>query len=128
MSRSVWKGPFIDVNLIRRFDELLSHAVERFRIQNKLQVEDLTKKFLREYNVEILNIAKQFSEEEPIEVWSRHSFISPEFLGFSFLVYNGHVFKKIVVKSNMLGRRFGEFAVTKRIGPNIHYPKKKKKK
>lgn len=128
MSRSVWKGPFIDVNLIRRFDELLSHAVERFRIQNKLQVEDLTKKFLKEYNVEILNIAKQFSEEEPIEVWSRRSFISPEFLGFSFLVYNGHVFKKIVVKSNMLGRKFGEFAVTKRIGPNIHYPKKKKKK
>lgn len=128
MSRSVWKGPFIDVNLIRRFDELLFYAIERFRVQNKLKVEDLTKKFLKEYNVEILNIAKQFSEDDPIEVWSRRSFISPEFLGFSFLVYNGHVSKKIVVKSNMLGRKFGEFAVTKRIGPNIHYPKKKKKK
>jgi small subunit ribosomal protein S19 len=128
VSRSVWKGPFIDVNLIRRFDELISHAVERFRIQNKLQAEDLTKKFLKEYSVEILNIAKQFSEEDPIEVWSRRSFVAPEFLGFSFLVYNGRVFKKIVIKNNMLGRKFGEFAVTKRIGPNIHYPKKKKKK
>jgi small subunit ribosomal protein S19 len=89
--------------------------------------DDVIVKILKQNKLEISLIAKQFSEENPIEVWSRRSVISPEFLGFSFLIYNGHIFQKIVVKNNMIGRKFGEFAATKRIGPNIHYPKKKKK-
>jgi small subunit ribosomal protein S19 len=128
MSRSAWKGPFIDLNIVRRFDELLSFSIDYFLVQNKLENVELSKKFLQENSVEILSIAKQFSDEEPIEVWSRRSFISPEFLGFCFLVYNGHVFQRIVVQNNMIGHKFGEFAVTKRIGPNIHIAKKKKKK
>lgn len=127
MSRSVWKSPYIDLNIIKRFDELVTLAVEQFIVQHKLQDEDLTKKFLKQNKVDISYIAKKMSEEEPIEVWSRRSFVSPEFLGFCFLVYNGHVFQKIIVTNNMVGRKFGEFAATKRIGPKIHVQKKKKK-
>lgn len=128
MARSIWKGPYIDLNIVRRFDELLSFSIEHFLVQNKMENDGLTKKFLQENSIEILALAKQFSEEEPIEVWSRRSVISSEFLGFCFLVYNGHVFQKLIIQNNMIGRKFGEFAVTKRIGPNIHLSKKKKKK
>lgn len=128
MARSIWKSPFIDLNIIRRFDELVSLSFEKFLIQQRLQNEPLTKKFLKQHKLDISFIAKKLSEEEPIEVWSRRSYISPEFLGFCFLVYNGHVFQKIIVKNNMVGKKFGEFATTKRIGPNIHIQKKKKSK
>lgn len=128
MARSIWKGFYIDVNIIRRFDELLSLAIHDFLNRHNFNETKLTKHFLKENSLEILLIAKQYTEEEPIEVWSRKSIISPEFLGFSFMIYNGHVFQKVVIKDNMVGRKFGEFATTKRIGSNIHQPKKKKKK
>lgn len=127
MSRSIWKSPYIDLNIIKRFDELLTISVEHFKHQHKLEDEELTKNFLKQNKLDISFIAKKLSEEDPIEVWSRRSYISPEFLGFCFLVYNGHVFQKITVNNNMVGKKFGAFAATKRIGPNIHIQKKKKK-
>jgi small subunit ribosomal protein S19 len=128
MTRSIWKSTYIDVNIVKRFDELIVEAIERFKWESKIGEIEVTKHFLKQNKLEILLIAKQLSEDEPIEVWSRRSCISSEFLGFSFLIYNGHVFRKVVVKNNMIGKKFGEFATTKRIGPKIHEPKKKKKK
>lgn len=128
MTRSFWKSIYIDLNIIKRFDELILEAIEQFKSINKVGENDVTKRFLKQNRLEILLIAKQLSEEEPIEVWSRRSFVSAEFLGFSFLVYNGRTFQKVIVTNNMVGRKFGEFATTKRIGPKIHEPKKKKKK
>lgn len=127
MARSIWKSPYIDLNIIKRFDELLTISVEQYKYQHKLKDEELTRIFLKQNKLDISFIAKKLSEEDPIEVWSRRSYISPEFLGFCFLVYNGHVFQKITVNNNMVGKKFGEFAATKRIGPNIHIQKKKKK-
>jgi small subunit ribosomal protein S19 len=145
MTRSVWKDRFIDVNVIRRFDELLDFATDSFKQQYPDKVEELEAFFqttpilgltemlesedpIYENFLEVLFMAQEMSEEDPIEVWSRRSHISSEFLGFCFLIYNGHVYKKIVVTDNMIGRKFGEFAITKRIGTNIHYPEKNKKK
>lgn len=129
MTRSVWKGPHIDLNIIRRFDELLSISLEQYFEQNNLiKPEIMSRKFLKQHSLEILLIAKQLTADEPIEVWSRRSYISSEFLGFHFLVYNGHVYQKIIVNEDMIGKKFGEFAATKRIGTKIHDVKKKKKK
>lgn len=128
MTRSVWKGPFVDVNVIKRFDEIVGIAFGKFKAHYRFENAYFGKKFLKPYAIEIFDIAKRISEEEPIEVWSRRSFISPEFLGFCFLVYNGHVYKRLVVKEDMVGRKFGEFAVSKRVGTKIHYPTKRKKK
>lgn len=128
MTRSVWKGPFIDVNVVKRFDEIVGVAFKKFRTHYRFENTVFRRKFLKPYAIEIFDIAKKISEEEPIEVWSRRSFISPEFLGFSFLVYNGHVYKRLIVKRDMIGRKFGEFAISKRLGTNIHYPSKRKKK
>lgn len=128
MARSVWKASYVDNNIIRRFDELLLIAVGDFATRFNIEFFLVDRKLLRQNILEISTIAKLLSEEDPIEVWSRGSVILPEFVGFFFLVYNGHVFQKFVVKQDMVGKKFGEFAATKRIGPNIHYPKKKKKK
>jgi len=42
-------------------------------------------------------------------------------------VYTGRTFSSFVVKKPMVGHRFGEFIVTKRLGHSIHKPKKKRK-
>jgi ribosomal protein S19 len=128
MTRSFWKSWHVDVNIIRRFDELVLTSITDFKNRYKIEDVNLSKKLIHQNGLEISSIARSFSEENPIEVWSRNSIILPEFLGFYFLVYNGHIFQKILIKQNMLGKKFGEFAITKRIGPNIHYPKKKRKK
>jgi hypothetical protein len=36
MTRSLWKGPYIDLNIIRRFDELISFSIEQFKLQNQI--------------------------------------------------------------------------------------------
>lgn len=127
MARSSWKSYYVDVDIVRRFDELISLAILQFKEKYKTETSEMSRRFIRENALEISTVAKAFSEEDPIEVWSRNSVILPEFHGFSFLVYNGHVFQKILIKQEMLGKKFGEFAATKRIGPKIHYPRKKKK-
>lgn len=42
--------------------------------------------------------------------------------------YNGQKFLSFIVRPFMIGRKFGEFCLTKRLGAKIHEKKKKKKK
>ena len=88
MTRSKWKGPFVD-----------------------------------NYLINALKVQKPF-----YKVFSRSSCILPEFLGLIFKIYNGRYFTLLKVERNMLYRKFGEFAFTKRVGHLIHKPKKKKRK
>lgn len=48
-------------------------------------------------------------------------------LGKRVAVYNGKSFKSFIVKPFMIGRKFGEFVLTKKLGRVIHKKKKKKK-
>ncbi len=50
----------------------------------------------------------------PIKTWARDSQISPEMVGFKFLVHNGKDFNEILVVEDMVGHRFGEFAPTRK--------------
>jgi small subunit ribosomal protein S19 len=50
---------------------------------------------------------------EPIKTWSRACVISPEFVGFAFLVHNGKDFLKVLVNEDMIGHRLGEFSPTR---------------
>jgi ribosomal protein S19 len=43
-------------------------------------------------------------------------------------IYTGKYYHSINIHRFMVGRRFGEFAVTKRLGPSIHIKQKKGKK
>ena len=59
--------------------------------------------------VKLLRAAKK---EEPIKTWSRDSTISPEMIGFTFLVHNGKEFISVKVQESMIGQKLGEFSPT----------------
>ena len=89
MSRSVWKGPFVDPSLLKKVEKLKSQ-----------------------------------SNPTPIKTWSRRSTIIPEFIGISFLIYNGKKFIPIKISEEMIGHKLGEFSPTRQfIG---HTPADKK--
>ena len=89
MSRSVWKGPFVDPSLIKKVDKLKSQT-----------------------------------NKSPIKTWSRKSTIIPEFVGVSFLIYNGKKFIPIKISEEMVGHKLGEFAPTRQFSG--HTPADKK--
>jgi len=91
MSRSVWKGPFVDPSLIKKVEK---------------QKRDTTRK--------------------PIKTWSRNSTIIPEFVGVSFLIYNGRKFISITISEDMVGHKLGEFSPTRQFSG--HTPADKKAK
>ncbi len=50
----------------------------------------------------------------PIKTWSRDSEISPEMVGFTFLVHNGRDFIEVRASEDMVGHRLGEFSPTRK--------------
>jgi len=58
----------------------------------------------------------------------RGALIPPAILNYRFAVHTGNTFKSFIVRPFMIGRRCGEFVVTKNLGKQIHITKKKKKK
>ena len=78
MSRSIWKGPFVDPSLIKKVEKL-----------------------------------KNQTNKPPIKTWSRKSTIIPEFIGVSFLIYNGKKFIPIKISEEMVGHKLGEFSPTR---------------
>ena len=89
MSRSVWKGPFVDPSLLKKVEKLKSQ-----------------------------------SNPTPIKTWSRKSTIIPEFIGISFLIYNGKKFIPIKISEEMVGHKLGEFSPTRQF--HGHTPADKK--
>ena len=89
MSRSVWKGPFVDPSLIKKVEKL-----------------------------------KNQTNKPPIKTWSRKSTIIPEFIGVSFLIYNGKKFIPIRISEEMVGHKLGEFSPTRQF--HGHTPADKK--
>jgi small subunit ribosomal protein S19 len=47
-------------------------------------------------------------------LWSRSALVTEQFVGKRVSIHNGRGFSSIVVRPTMLGRRFGEFALSKR--------------
>ena len=89
MSRSIWKGPFVDPSLIKKVEKL-----------------------------------KNQTNKPPIKTWSRKSTIIPEFIGVSFLIYNGKKFIPIKISEEMVGHKLGEFSPTRQFSG--HTPADKK--
>lgn len=53
------------------------------------------------------------NEKNVIKTWSRASMISPDFVGHTIAVHNGHKFIPVFVTENMVGHKLGEFALTR---------------
>ena len=51
---------------------------------------------------------------DQIKTWSRYCVISPEFVGFTFLVHNGRAHTPVFVTDNMVGHKLGEFSPTRK--------------
>lgn len=78
MARSVKKGPFVDLHLLKKVQAMAASG-----------------------------------EKRVVKTWSRRSTITPDMVGFTFAVHNGHKFIPVFVTENSVGHKLGEFAVTR---------------
>ena len=69
------------------------------------------------------------SEERSLKkrkIWSRRSYILPQFVGWTVEIHNGKEFLSLEITEHMIGHKFGEFAMTRRKA--LHKKKDKRKK
>ena len=69
--------------------------------------------FVEESLIKKVEKQENQANRKPIKTWSRKSTIIPEFVGFSFLIYNGRKFIPLTISEDMVGHKLGEFAPTR---------------
>ena len=69
--------------------------------------------FVEESLMKKVDKYKDDPKKIPIKTWSRKSTIIPDFIGLSFLIYNGKKFIPLTISEDMVGHKFGEFAPTR---------------
>ena len=69
--------------------------------------------FVEESLIKKVEKQKNETNKKPIKTWSRKSTIIPDFIGISFLIYNGKKFIPITISEDMVGHKLGEFAPTR---------------
>ena len=69
--------------------------------------------FVEESLIKKVEKQKLNPKKMPIKTWSRKSTIIPEFIGVSFLIYNGRKFIPITISEDMVGHKLGEFSPTR---------------
>lgn len=87
MTRSLWKGPYIEKNLY-------------------------------------LSLCNN-NNNKSVYTYSRSSVITELFLGKLIFVHNGYTFYKLLINESMLGKKLGEFILSKK---KVVFKKKKNKK
>lgn len=60
-----------------------------------------------------VEVASAANSKKPIKTWSRRSMVLPEMVGLTIAVHNGKVHVPVLVNENMVGHKFGEFALTR---------------
>lgn len=60
--------------------------------------------------IDALNAA---NKKQVIKTWSRASTITPDFVGHTVAVHNGNRFIPVYITENLVGHKFGEFALTR---------------
>ena len=60
------------------------------------------------------NFSKTKLGKPSLKIWSRQSVVLPHFVDNSFTVHNGKTFVPIKVSEEMVGHKFGEFAITRK--------------
>ena len=69
--------------------------------------------FVEESLIKKVEKQKTDPKKMPIKTWSRKSTIIPEFIGVSFLIYNGKKFIPVTISEDMVGHKLGEFSLTR---------------
>ncbi len=62
-----------------------------------------------------------------IKTRARSSTIIPEFVGMTFQVYNGQIYRPVYVTEPMIGHKLGEFSFTRKHTPRLPKDKAVKK-
>ena len=66
--------------------------------------------YVEEALLKKINRMMSTGQRQPIKTWSRRSTITPEFVGCTVAVYDGHKHVPFYVTENMVGYKLGEFA------------------
>ena len=126
MTRSIYKGPFSEIKIHKtnlldgRSNQNESTSSREFKkrdlspVQNFKQIGDITG---RPFYGRISG---------KLRLWSRCSVILPENVGLDCEVHNGKRFVPLKVREEMVGHRFGEFALTRK-RPQHKSSKKKRR-
>ena len=69
--------------------------------------------FVEESLIKKVEKQKLDPKKMPVKTWSRKSTIIPEFIGVSFLIYNGKKFIPVTISEDMVGHKLGEFSPTR---------------
>jgi small subunit ribosomal protein S19 len=107
MARSLWKGPFVDSYLLKKSNKILNRS-------GPSQSEIPGGKHVSNPGATSQKISGPKASLGPIRVWSRRSFILPEFIDQFFEIHNGKQFISFQVSEDMVGHKFGEFASTRK--------------
>ena len=65
------------------------------------------------YDIELYDQLLQ--KKKNLKTTKRNSYILPEFNGKIIYVYNGLTYKKIKITENMVGTKFGQYVLTRKI-------------
>ena len=87
---------------VREFSKYLNSKTKRFVLRQFQEIE----KFVKRAN-------KKAAKNKPIKTHKRDIIIVPGLIGMKINVYNGKSFVPIIVTGEMLGHKFGEFALTR---------------
>ncbi|HHV36951.1 MAG TPA: 30S ribosomal protein S19 [Candidatus Cloacimonetes bacterium] len=69
--------------------------------------------FVDDHLMKKVDALNESGKKSVIKTWSRRSVITPDFIGHTFSVHNGHRFIPVYVTENMVGHKLGEFSPTR---------------
>nr|YP_009710043.1 ribosomal protein S19 [Coleochaete scutata]QFU80148.1 ribosomal protein S19 [Coleochaete scutata]QIQ23002.1 ribosomal protein S19 [Coleochaete scutata] len=111
MTRSIWKGPFLDPflfkTIIRRNAVALQKPLPNAKVVEKTRSPGSSYNSLPEQTPSLPSVKTQ------LKIWSRRSTVVPQFVGQKVLIYNGKTWLSVLITEEMVGHKFGEFASTR---------------
>ncbi|MCM8789717.1 MAG: 30S ribosomal protein S19 [Candidatus Omnitrophica bacterium] len=69
--------------------------------------------FVEEKLLEKVEKVRKTGVRTAIKTWSRRSTVIPDFVGFTFAIYDGKKHVPVFITENMVGHKLGEFAPTR---------------
>lgn len=70
--------------------------------------------FVDESLMKKIKTLNENEKKEVIKTWSRRSTIFPDFIGHTVAVHNGREFIPVYITEDMVGKKLGEFALTRK--------------
>lgn len=69
--------------------------------------------FVDDHLIKKVEARRASGDKRVIRTWSRRSTVTPEMVGLTIAVHNGHKFLPVFISENMVGHKLGEFSPTR---------------